>query len=110
MEYILAKALVETHFGEDADIRSTCLGADLVGMEYVPLFPLPQNVILDKKAFFVVADPYVTLTEGTGIVHIAPAFGEDDNRVCRQNGLPFVQPGGQPRAISYPAPPGPAPL
>ena len=90
VEYILAKALVETHFGEDADIRSTCLGADLVGMEYVPLFPLPQNVILDKKAFLVVADPYVTLTEGTGIVHIAPAFGEDDNRVCRQNGLPFV--------------------
>ena len=38
VEYILAKALVETHFGEDADIRSTCLGADLVGMEYVPLF------------------------------------------------------------------------
>ncbi|MBE5781280.1 MAG: isoleucine--tRNA ligase [Clostridiales bacterium] len=90
VEYILAKALVETHFGEDANIVNTCLGSDLVGTEYVPVFELPADVKLDAKAFFVVADPYVTLTEGTGIVHIAPAYGEDDNRICRANGLPFV--------------------
>ena len=63
-------------------------GRELVGTEYEPV-PLPP-VEPDKKAWFVIADNYVTMTDGTGIVHIAPAFGEDDNRVCRENGLPFV--------------------
>ena len=60
-------------------------------MEYEPLFDYAKNIIKDKKAYYVVCDSYVTLTDGTGIVHCAPAFGEDDARVGRDNDLPFVQ-------------------
>ena len=87
--YILAEALVEAVLGtEGVEIISKFAGKELCGIEYEPLF---TSAKLDKKAFFVVADNYVTLTDGTGIVHIAPAFGEDDARVGRANGLPFVQ-------------------
>ena len=87
--YILAEALVEAVLGtEGVEIVSKFAGKELCGIEYEPLF---TSAKLDKKAFFVVADNYVTLTDGTGIVHIAPAFGEDDARVGRANGLPFVQ-------------------
>ncbi len=87
--YILAEALVEAVLGtEGVEIVSKFAGKDLCGTEYEPLFTCAK---VDKKAFFVVADNYVTLTDGTGIVHIAPAFGEDDARVGRANGLPFVQ-------------------
>ena len=87
--YILAEALVEAVLGtEGVSITEKFAGKELCGMEYEPLF---TSAKLDKKAFFVVADNYVTLTDGTGIVHIAPAFGEDDARVGRSNGLPFVQ-------------------
>ncbi len=87
--YILAEALVESVLGtEGVEITSKFVGKDLCGMEYEPLFTCAK---LDKKAFFVVADDYVTLTDGTGIVHTAPAFGEDDARVGRANGLPFIQ-------------------
>ncbi len=109
VEYILAKALVETHFGRTRTSAPPVWAPTWWGWNTFPCSPLPQNVILDKKAFLVVADPYVTLTEGTGIVHIAPAFGEDDNRVCRQNGLPFVNLVDSHGQL-YPAPPGPAPL
>ncbi len=91
--YIMADALIESVFSKEdiAKIEkiSTCKGSDLVGTEYLPLFPM-QNPP-KEKAWYVVADDYVTLTDGTGIVHIAPAFGEDDARVGRQNNLPFVQ-------------------
>ena len=90
-KYILAKALVQTHFGEDAEISSICKGSELVGMEYVPLFDFQPGLIQQGRAFTVVADGYVTLTDGTGIVHIAPAFGEDDSRVGRANDLAFLQ-------------------
>ena len=87
--YILAEALVESVLGtEGVEILSSCPGKELCGIEYEPLFTCAK---VDKKAFFVVADNYVTLSDGTGIVHIAPAFGEDDARVGRANNLPFVQ-------------------
>jgi isoleucyl-tRNA synthetase len=86
--YILAEALVPAVLGEEAAILETCQGKDLCGLEYEPLFDF---VTPDKRAYFVVADHYVTLSDGTGIVHIAPAFGEDDARVGKENDLPFVQ-------------------
>ena len=88
--FILAEALVKSVLGEEAEIVSTCKGEDLVGTEYEPLFPLPVN-FGQKKGYRVVADGYVSLEDGTGIVHIAPAFGEDDARVGRAWDLPFLQ-------------------
>ena len=88
--YILAEALVGSVLGEGAVILETCMGSDLVGTEYEPLFELPVR-FGGKKGYRVIADDYVTLTDGTGIVHIAPAFGEDDNRVGKAWDLPFVQ-------------------
>ena len=87
--YILAEALVESVLGEEGvEIVSKFAGKELCGTKYTPLF---TSAKVDKEAFFVVADSYVTLTDGTGIVHTAPAFGEDDARVGRSNNLPFVQ-------------------
>ena len=86
--YILAEALVGSVISEEYKVIRKCVGNDLYGMEYEPLFDFAT---LDKKAYFVVADGYVTLTDGTGVVHIAPAFGEDDARVGRDNDLPFLQ-------------------
>lgn len=86
--YILAKELLEDVLPEGYTIISECVGSDLKGIEYEPLFDF---VTPEKKAFFVVADDYVTLSDGTGIVHTAPAFGEDDARVGRENNLPFIQ-------------------
>jgi len=87
-EYILAEALVEPVIQEEHQILEKMLGKDLVGMEYEPLFNFTK---VDKKAYYVVAGDFVTLTDGTGIVHTAPAFGEDDARVGREYDLPFVQ-------------------
>ena len=86
--YIMAQALVESVIGEEITILETYIGEELKGLEYEPLF---DYVKPDKKCYFIVADGYVTLTDGTGIVHIAPAFGEDDARVGREYDLPFVQ-------------------
>ncbi|MBR6300945.1 MAG: isoleucine--tRNA ligase [Clostridia bacterium] len=86
--YIMAKALVEKVLeGKDPEIVSEMIGKDLFGIEYEPLYRFVEP---DKKAWFVVCDEYVTMEDGTGIVHIAPAYGEDDNRVCRENNVPFV--------------------
>ena len=89
---IMAKALINTVLGEDAEITNltTFLGMELKGMEYEPLFDF-QKGLVDKPAWRVVCDSYVTMTDGTGIVHQAPAFGEDDARVGRENDLPFLQ-------------------
>ncbi len=86
--YILAEALLETVLTSSFEKLETMKGSDLVGLEYEPLFDF---VTPEKKAFYVVADSYVTLTDGTGVVHTAPAFGEDDARVGRLYDLPFVQ-------------------
>ena len=98
--YIMAEALLDTVLGKLAEdgkpayeVVETYVGNDLVGTEYEPLYACAAECVAKqrKKAHFVTADNYVTLTDGTGIVHIAPAFGEDDARVGRENDLPFIQ-------------------
>lgn len=87
--YIMAGALCASVLGEEAKVIKTVKGQDLVGMDYEPLYPFAGAT--KQRGWYVVADSYVTLTDGTGIVHTAPAFGEDDARVGRENNLPFVQ-------------------
>ena len=87
--YYLAAALCDTVLGEgEYTVLETFKGADLEGKEYEPLFDF---VSPKEKCWYVVCDDYVTLTDGTGVVHIAPAFGEDDAKVGRKYGLPLVQ-------------------
>ncbi len=87
-KYIMAKALTDKVFeGQELAVESECTGTGLKGMEYEPLFSCAGDI---KGAWIVLCDDYVTMEDGTGIVHIAPAFGEDDNRVCRENNMPFV--------------------
>ena len=87
--YIMAEALIESVFGKDTEVKilDEYIGTDLTGLEYEPLYTFIKP---DKKAYYVIADNYVTMEDGTGIVHIAPAFGEDDSRVCKEQGLPFI--------------------
>ena len=85
--YILAKPLVNSLF-EDYEIVDTRKGKDYEYVEYEPLFDFYKE---GKKAFFVTNAEYVTTTDGTGVVHIAPAFGEDDTQVGRSYNLPLVQ-------------------
>ena len=85
--YILAKPLVNSLF-EDYEIVDTRKGKDYEYVEYEPLFDFYKE---GKKAFFVTNAEYVTTTDGTGVVHIAPAFGEDDTQVGRAYNLPLVQ-------------------
>ena len=89
-KYILARALIESVLGEDAEILKEYKGSELVGLHYKPLFDFPVNH-KGMDAWRIVSDEYVTLTDGAGIVHLAPAFGEDDARVGKKWGLPFVQ-------------------
>lgn len=86
--YIMAEALCSQMFGEDFEILDRFIGKDLEYREYEPLFDFVKS---NKKAYYIVCDNYVTLTDGTGIVHTAPAFGEDDSRVGLKYDLPFVQ-------------------
>lgn len=93
--YILASALVEKYFDEGAEILRTLHGRDLVGLHYQPLFEYdtPRQLEADapsKKHWVVIAGDFVDISTGTGIVHIAPAFGEDDYRVCKENGVGFL--------------------
>ena len=92
--YYMAHALSDKVLGGDSyEILETYVGKDLEYKEYEPLYACAADRAAKqhKKAFFVVCDSYVTLTDGTGIVHIAPAFGEDDAKVGRNYDLPFVQ-------------------
>ncbi|MEY8427486.1 isoleucine--tRNA ligase [Lachnospiraceae bacterium 46-15] len=92
--YYMAHALSDKVLGEDTyEILETYVGKNLEYKEYEPLYACAADRAAKqrKKAFFVVCDSYVTLTDGTGIVHIAPAFGEDDAKVGRSYDLPFVQ-------------------
>ena len=106
--YYMACALLDTVLGklgaagnkEDGaesgptyEILETYKGTELEGKEYEPLYQCAADAAAkqNKKAFYVTCDTYVTLTDGTGVVHIAPAFGEDDANVGRKYGLPFVQ-------------------
>ena len=90
--YFMAGVLANTLF-EDFTILARKTGTDMIGMKYEPLFPYAAKAVEESKlvAFRVCADDYVTMNDGTGIVHIAPAFGEDDARVGRAFKLPFVQ-------------------
>lgn len=91
--YYLAEALVDSVFdGVEGDrkVLARMKGRDLEHREYEPLYDYAKGN-LPKKAFYVMCDDYVTTEDGTGIVHIAPAFGEDDNRVCQKYDMPFVQ-------------------
>ena len=100
--YYMAEALLDTVLGRLADeeagtpayeVLETYKGKDLEYKEYEPLYQCAADVAekQHKKCHFVTCDTYVTLTDGTGVVHIAPAFGEDDARVGRKYDAPFVQ-------------------
>ena len=99
--YYMAEALLDKVLGKLAkeegekayEVLETCKGKDLEYKEYEPLFACAGEAAAKqkKKAHFVTCDTYVTMSDGTGIVHIAPAFGEDDSRIGRNYDLPFVQ-------------------
>ena len=99
--YYMAEALLDKVLGKLApdentpayEVLASYTGSDLEGKEYVPLFDFAKDIIekQHKKAHYIVCDSYVTMSDGTGIVHIAPAFGEDDAAVGRKYDLPFVQ-------------------
>lgn len=100
--YYIAEALLDTVLGKFADeekgikayeILEEYIGTDLEYKEYEPLFECAGIAAAKqrKKAHYVVVDSYVTMSDGTGIVHIAPAFGEDDSRIGKKYDLPFVQ-------------------
>ena len=89
---IMAKDLIETVLeGHDTEIIKEVIGRELEYKHYEPLFECTRKAAGGKDAFYVMVDDYVTTTDGTGIVHNAPAFGEDDYRVCKKYDLPFVQ-------------------
>ncbi len=98
--YIMAEALLDTvlgKLGEEGkpayEVIESYVGKDLEGIGYEPLMQCTADAAAKtgKKGHYIVCDNYVTMSDGTGIVHIAPAFGEDDNRVGRNYDLPFVQ-------------------
>ena len=98
--YYMASALLDTVLGKLAkdgeaayEVLETYKGKDLEGKEYEALYQCAADLAAKqhKKGHYVVCDTYVTLTDGTGVVHIAPAFGEDDAQVGRKYDLPFVQ-------------------
>ncbi|MBQ8472002.1 MAG: isoleucine--tRNA ligase [Bacilli bacterium] len=91
-KFILGKNLVSKVLGDDVEILETYKGKDLEYMEYEQLIP---SLTVNKKAFFVTVDNYVTMEDGTGIVHIAPAFGEDDSKVGKKYDLPYLNPVGE---------------
>lgn len=87
--YYLSKTLAPKVLGEDFEVLEEVLGTELEYMEYEQLMPFVKS---DKKAFFVLVGDFVTTEDGTGIVHTAPAFGEDDYNVCKKYNLPVLQP------------------
>jgi len=91
-KFILASALVSKVFGDDVTVLETYKGTDLEYIEYEQLIP---SFEVDKKAFYVTCDSYVTMEDGTGIVHLAPAFGEDDANVGKKYDLPYLNPVGK---------------
>ncbi|MBX7411281.1 isoleucine--tRNA ligase [Clostridium chauvoei] len=85
--YVLAKELAPKVLGEDYEVIREFKGEELLGTEYEQLLPFHTP---EGKAFVVIHGDFVTLSDGTGIVHIAPAYGEDDNLVAKKNGLAFI--------------------
>ncbi len=91
-KFILAESLASSVLGDEYKVLDTFKGSDLVGIKYEQLMPF---VTVEGKCHEVIADSYVTADDGTGVVHIAPAYGADDNRVCQENGIGFVNPVGE---------------
>lgn len=91
-KFIIAKALMNKVLGDDIKVLEEYKGTDLEYQEYEQLLPF---LSVNKKAFFVTCDTYVTMEDGTGIVHIAPAFGEDDANVGKKYNLPYLNPVGE---------------
>ncbi len=91
-KFILAEKLVSSVLGEDYEILERYKGKDLEYTEYEQLMPF---IDVKGKAFFVLCDEYVTTEDGTGVVHIAPAFGQDDANVCKKYQIPVVNPVGE---------------
>ena len=91
-KFILAKKLANKVLGDEYEILGTYLGKDLEYSEYEQLIP---GLSVNKKAFYVTVDNYVTMEDGTGIVHLAPAFGEDDANVGKKYNLPYLNPVGE---------------
>ena len=91
-KFILAKALASANLGDEYTVLETMKGKDLEYTEYEQLIP---SLTPNGKAFIVMCDEYVTMSDGTGIVHIAPAFGEDDAKVCKKYKMPYLNPVGE---------------
>ena len=87
--YYVSKPLADKVLGEDYEVLEEMKGKDLEGLEYEQLMPFVE---VDKKAFFITVGDYVTTEDGTGIVHTAPAFGEDDYNTGKRYDLPVIQP------------------
>ena len=92
-KFIVAEALANNVLGEDYKVIKTFKGSELEYTEYEQL--IPSDIEVKGKGFYVTCDTYVTMTDGTGIVHIAPAFGEDDAKVGKKYKLPYVNPVGE---------------
>ena len=90
-KFIICESLLEKVLGDNTTLLETYKGSEMVGMKYEQLMPF---VNVEGRAFEVIADNYVSADDGTGIVHIAPAYGQDDNRACRENGIGFINPVG----------------
>ena len=91
-KFILAEKLVSKVLGDDVTVLEKYKGKDLEGVEYEQLIP---SLNVSKKAFYVTCDSYVTMEDGTGVVHLAPAFGEDDSKVGKRYDLPYLNPVGE---------------
>ena len=91
-KFIVAKALMNKVLGDDVTVLEEFMGKDLEYTEYEQLLPF---LSVDKKAFYVTCDKYVTMEDGTGVVHLAPAFGEDDANVGKKYNLPYLNPVGE---------------
>ena len=92
IKFIMAEALVPSVLGDEVEVLEHFKGKDLEYTEFEQLMPFLK---VNGKAFYVTCDDYVTTSDGTGIVHIAPAFGEDDARVCRKYGIGHINPVGE---------------
>jgi isoleucyl-tRNA synthetase len=94
--YVVAKARLEATLGKDAEVVAEMTGRELVGRRYQPLFPYFAHLAAvppaQGQAFFVIPSGHVSTEDGTGLVHMAPAFGEDDFAACRAEGIPVIDP------------------